>query len=87
MRLDYGSLGRELWLGFFSVIRQPWTLSSIGTPTSALTFVSTVTHMLLILARVRVLRCLGGQEVMGRLSRGDIGASSSSHYLWATFRN
>jgi hypothetical protein len=76
MGLDCGSLGRELWLGFFSVIRQRWTSSSNGTLTS--TFASTVTHMLRVSARIRLLRSLGGQEVVGRFSGGNKGSSSSS---------
>jgi hypothetical protein len=38
MGLDYGSLGRELWLGFFSVVGQSWTLqASVRSPPLCLT--------------------------------------------------
>ena len=48
MRLDCGSLGRELWLDFFSVIGQPWTPSMPVRSISPLLYVSTITHTLLI---------------------------------------
>lgn len=67
MRLGHGSLGRELWSGFFSVVGSLGShRASVRPLTPPLPCVSTVIHMLLMSARIRLPRSLGGTRGGGR---------------------